>query len=266
MSDTMIDGAAAEAPEADSIEPLAGEGPVKDNQTPEGEAAPEGEGSSDPETLFAGKYKTLEEFEKGHKELEKAYRSKAPEVPDEYNIDLTTDETLIEEFGEDMVNEFNPAEDPRFEQMKDVFKEAGLTQDQVSALVKAQIRFDASIAPDLEAEARALGDQRDIMIANANHFVQKHLNAEEQEIAKTLGQSAAGVKFLHKLSQMTGEKPVPAKVDNIDAGPTSAELKAQAFDFKASVDNFDTNRAAQAKYDAMLTSALKKETAEQKRG
>ena len=262
MSETLLDetpseptGEATEtAQQETSAEPVDAEaGPSEE---------PLGSGVNGDEGLFFGKYKTMEEAEKGFKNMQQKLREKSPEVPDEYSVDLKSDESFVEEFGEDMVDMFNPNEDPRFEVMKDVFKEAGLTQSQVDAIVKAQIRFDASNMPDLEAEAKALGDDREVILAGANRFVQKNFNAEEQQIAEQLGQSAAGVKFLYKLSQMSGEKPIPAEVNKVDAGPTSAELYSQAFAYRDEVVNFDSNVGAQKRYDQMLNAAVVREQKE----
>lgn len=294
MSDSML--TVSSAPEVGSTAPAAGEGPtgpeLPEFGPPEGAGEPpaenptaadtdaidavtepEAETSTDDDTpadsgvgeddkLFFGKYKSYEEAEKGFKELQSKLREKAPEAPEEYNFDLSKDEAFVSDLGEDLVNEFNPKEDPRFSVMEEIFKKHNISQEAVDDIVKAQIRFDASLAPDLDAEAKALGDEREIIMANANHFVQKHLNAEEQEIAVTLGQSAAGVKLLYKMSQMAGEKPIPTKVESAEAGPSSSELYAQAFAYKDGVDNFENNEGAKARYDSMIGAAVKREASE----
>lgn len=292
MSDSML--SVSDAPEVGSTRPAAGEGPTgpdlpeleapegaaagpeetpsadaeavdavteQTDETPEGDkpAAPEG----DEEGLFFGKYKSYDEAEKGFKELQAKLREKAPEAPEEYDFDFSQDTDFVDAVGgEEIVQNINPKEDPRYEAMDEVFKKHNLTQEAVDDIIKTQIRFDASQMPDLEAEANSLGEERDIIMASANHFVQKHLSPDEQEIAVGLGQSAAGVKLLYKMSQMIGEKQVPQQVDNTDAGASSSELYANAFAYKDSVDNFENNEGAKARYDRLMDAAIKKEQKE----
>lgn len=268
MSDTLLDTQQAptqdEAPQPDNIEPLAGEGPVEEGDStsdPVSEEVPEDSGVGEGDSLFFGKYKSYEDAEKGFKELQSKLREKAPEAPEEYAFDFKEDEDLAE-LGEEVLEGLDPKEDPRFGALEDVFKKHNLSQEAVADIVKAQIKQDFESMPDLEAEANSLGDEREVILANANMFVQKHLNADEQEIAKSLGQSAAGVKFLYKMSQMSGEKQVPADVTKQDPRISSSELYSQAFAYRDEVGNFEYNKGAQSRYDEMLSAAVKREQQE----
>lgn len=212
--------------------------------------------------LYAGKYKTVEDFEKGHKELVQKLREKTPEAPEDYSFDFSEDEDLKPHAL--LLEDLDVKEDPRFEAMDVVFKKHSLTQEAVNDIVKAQLLYDISSMPDLEAEANSLGEEKDIMLAHAQTFVNKHLTGDEAEIAVDLGKSAAGVKLLYKMSKLAGEKSIPQNTGNVVAGPSSKELFAEAFKCRAENPKFEVDSTAQARYESLLESAIRTEEKEQK--
>ena len=271
MSDSLVKGAESEG--AEETEDTSSEDiPSDDQETPEGdiEESPVPSEDQEPEEkekgeegyLYAGKYKTMEDFEKGHKELVQKLREKAPAAPEDYTFDFSEDEDLKPHAL--ILEELNVKEDPRFEIMNDVFKKHNLSQDVVNDIVKAQLLHDINSMPDLEEEANSLGEEKDIILAHAQTFVNKHLNEEEIEIAVDLGKTAAGVKLLYKMSKLAGEKNIPQGVNVGVAGPTSKELYAEAFAYKAGHPRFEFDTNAQARYETLLESAVKREFQEEK--
>ena len=270
MSDSLVKPAEEEPAETSEEET------TKDSsETPEGDIETISEETSTPVEeqtgekseqeegyLYAGKYKTVEDFEKGHKELVQKLREKSPEAPEDYSFDFSDDEDLKPHAH--LLEEVNVKEDPRFETMDVVFKKHNLSQEVVSDIVKAQLMFDINSMPDIEAEAESLGEEKDIILAHAQTFVNKHLSGDEIEIAVDLGKSAAGVKLLYKMSKLAGEKSIPSDVGTVVTGPSSKELYAEAFALKADNPRFEVDSSAQARYESLLESAIRKEYSEQK--
>ena len=162
------------------------------------------------------------------------------------------------------MEELNVKEDPRFETMDIVFKKHNLSQEVVNDIVKAQLMFDISSMPDIEAEAESLGEEKDIILAHAQTFVNKHLSGDEIEIAVDLGKSAAGVKLLYKMAKLAGEKSIPQNVGAVVAGPSSKELFTEAFALKADNPKFEVDSLAQSRYESLLETAIRKQDSEQK--
>lgn len=246
-----------ETPEGD-IEPTSTEetpSPTEDTDGEENEREEEG-------YLYAGKYKTVEDFEKGHKELVQKLREKSPAAPEDYSFDFSEDEDLKPHAL--LLEDLNVKEDPRFETMDVVFKKHNLTQDAVNDIVKAQLLYDISSMPDLEAEANSLGEEKDIILAHAQTFVNKHLSGDEIEIAVDLGKTAAGVKLLYKMAKLAGEKSVPQDVGSTVAGPSSKELFVEAFALKADNPKFEVDSVAQSRYESLLETAIRKQDSEEK--
>lgn len=231
------------------------EDPAPTEDTPEGESEKEG-------YLYAGKYKTVEAMEEGVKELTAKLREKTPEAPEDYTFDFSEDEDLKPHAY--LLEDLNVKEDPRFETMDVVFKKHSLSQEAVNDIVKAQLMYDISSVPDLEAEANSLGEEKDIILAHAQTFVNKHLSGDEMEIAVDLGKSAAGVKLLYKMSKLAGEKRVPQDVNTGVGGPSSKELYAEAFALRADNPRFEVDTNAMARYESLLESAILTEQKEQK--
>lgn len=270
MSESLV-----KATEEESIETPEEETTPEDKETTEGDIEPvseetsvttedqDGEETKQEEGyLYAGKYKTVEDFEKGHKELVQKLREKTPEAPEDYSFDFSEDEDLKPHAV--LLEDLDVKEDPRFEAMDVVFKKHSLTQEAVNDIVKAQLLYDISSMPDLEAEANSLGEEKDIMLAHAQTFVNKHLTGDEIEIAVDLGKSAAGVKLLYKMSKLAGEKSIPQNTGNVVAGPSSKELYAEAFKCRKENPKFEVDSAAQARYESLLESAIRTEEKEQK--
>ncbi len=269
MSESLVKAAEEESTETSEEEttkdiPETPEGDIEttSEETLDPVEEPTGEVSEQEEGyLYAGKYKTVEDFEKGHKELVQKLREKTPEAPEDYSFDFSEDEDLKPHAL--LLEDLNVKEDPRFEAMDVVFKKHSLTQEAVNDIVKAQLLYDISSMPDMEAEANSLGEEKDIILAHAQTFVNKHLSGDEIEIAVDLGKSAAGVKLLYKMSKLAGEKSIPPDVGSAVAGPSSKELFAEAFALKSDNPRFEVDSIAQARYESVLEAAIRKQDSEQ---
>lgn len=73
--------------------------------------------------LFAGKFKSAEELEKGYKEAVQKLTEKTPSAPESYEFDFS---------GHDVLKDFEIdfSTDPEWQDVAPAFKEANITQDQ----------------------------------------------------------------------------------------------------------------------------------------
>jgi hypothetical protein len=182
--------------------------------------------------LYAGKYKTPEDLEKGYKELSTLVRVKNPEAPEEYDF------SVVE--GVD-------GENPLLGTMQEVMKNQNLTQDQATALTEAFVGFSTENTPDMEEEVKKLGGDASVMIQQVEGFMKRYLNEEETAILSQVGGSAEGIKLLHKLSQQMGEKAIPAGSSSNDV---SGDLRKQAAEMLKD-PAFRNNSEKQSDYDAL---------------
>jgi len=192
----------AETQEAESQKTNTQEPETQDNEThkPEFEDSKKGD-------LYAGKYKSVDDLEKGYKEAVQKLTEKQPQAPEEYNFDFTDDE----DFKEFSHLEPNLAlnDDPYVQEIAPVLKKHNISQEAASDIAKAYLKTELSGLGDTGEEMKKLGDNGQQIIKDVNTFVGKNFSQEEQKIAEQIGQSAEGVKFLHKLSKMSGEKTIP---------------------------------------------------------
>ena len=213
----------------------------------DGDAAPE-ESTAD---LIAGKYKTQEELVEGYKELKQKLSEKNPEAPESYELNFADDEAF-KPFADLELN-LDLANDPLVESMLPVFKEFNISQEAAAALTKAHMLHELNGFKDIGDVQKELGPQANTLIQEANEYVSKYLNAEEQGVAKVMGQSAEGMRLLHKMSQMVGEKSIPADLGG-HVKTSSAELISKAMAMSKE-PNFNQNTAKIAEYEKLMDQA-----------
>jgi len=205
MSESLIQ--AEESGQEDTADAEHQEGQTQENTAQDAEThSPEFEDERKGE-LYAGKYKSVDDLEKGYKEAVQKLTEKQPQAPEEYNFDFTDDEDL-KEFSHLEPN-LALNDDPLVQEIAPVLKKHNISQEAASDIAKAYLKTELSSAGDPGEEMKKLGDQGQEIIKEVNTFVGKNFSQEEQQVAEQIGQSAEGVKFLHKLSQMAREKNIP---------------------------------------------------------
>jgi hypothetical protein len=236
--------------------PTGGEAPAK----------PAGEAPAAPEKVYAGKYKTVDDLEKGYKETSKYAREQAalaksleaqiPKAPEKYSFDFSAVKGLegvkLDETDPDMVG------------MIPIFKELNLSQDQASRLVAAHLQNMASLTPTAEQIKEGLGVNADAILSRWQAAVYK-MPIEDQKIAQALSDTPEGIDFLYRYMVGT-ELPTPPQGGSSGAAPKSAaELKSEAFKYKA--DNSRSigfDKGQQDQYAKLMKIALTAEENEKK--
>lgn len=238
--------------------------PAAPSQNPTGNS--EGTPNQQGEKLFAGKYKSAEDLEKGYSEatkfgreqaaLVKDLQGKMPKAPEKYVFDFSK--------TEDLKDVTIDPEAPDLAPMIPVFKELNLSQEQVGKLAEAWVRTQSSLAPTPEKIKEELGANADVMLSRLQAFTNKLPLADQQVISQLSG-SAANIDFMYR--HFVGEElPVPANTGGGGAPQqTAAELKSAAFKYKA--DNsrsISWDKGQQETYTKMMNAALIAEENEKK--
>lgn len=219
-----------------------------------------------PEKVYAGKYKTVDDLEKGYKEtskyareqaaLAKELQGKIPTAPEKYAFDFSAIKGLegvkLDETDPDMVG------------MIPVFKELNLTQDQASKLVAAHLQNMASLTPTPEQIKEKLGPNSEAIIGRLQTFTNK-LPLEDQKVLQALSDTPEGIDFLYR--HLVGQElPTPAQGGASGAAlKSAAELKTEAFKYKA--DNSRSigfDKGQQDQYSKLMRVALAAEENEKK--
>lgn len=218
------------------------------------------------EKLFAGKYKSVEDLEKGYKESSKYAREQAaalkdlqnkmPKAPEKYAFDFSKTEDLKDvTLGEDS---------PDFKPLLDVFKKHNLSQETVDEIVQTHLRTQASLVPTKEQVKEGLGANADVILTRLQAHTDK-LPLEDQQVISMLSDDPKIIDFMYR--HLVGEElPVPANAGGGGEAPKSAaELKAEAFKYKAdNAKSIGWDKGQQEKYTQMMHTALAAEEREKK--
>lgn len=235
------------------------------SQNPNGNS----EGNANPpesEKLFAGKYKSVEELEKGYKESTKYGREQAsalkdlqnklPKAPEKYVFDFSKVEGMQDATLDENAPDLAP--------LIPVFKELNLGQEQVDKLVQTWIKTQQSLLPTKDQIKEGLGGNADVILSRLQAHTDK-LPLEDQQIISMLSDDPKVIDFMYR--HLVGEElPVPASAGGGGEAPRSAaELKAEAFKFKAdNARSIGWDKGQQEKYTQMMHSALAAEERERK--
>lgn len=229
-------------------------------------ATPPPEKEESTPTLLAGKYKSVEDLEKGYRESTKYGRElndkvknlegAVPKAPDAYEFSFKDVEGL-----EDIEVS---AEDPDMAAMLPVFKELNLTNDQANRLVQAHIKTMADLAESPEQIREQLGSTADVVITKLQEFTNT-LPEKDQMIMQALSDTSAGVDFLYR-HLIGGELPTPGPTqDGGEAPKSSAELFKEAADFKKDrAKSIGFSKSEQTRYSELMRTALIAEDNEKK--
>lgn len=208
-----------------------------------------------PDTLLAGKYKTVTELESGYKE-QRAYvdelrkevetSSKTVEVPNEYKLDFSTDDDL-KDLKVDM-------EDPQLQTMFPIFKDAGLSQDQVNKIMGGYYKDLQARIPSVEEEKKKLGPEADVMIDKLTKYASQ-LSKEDQTIMQNISETATGVDFMYRFL-VNIEKNIPSSLQSAPL-KTGEELVDEAFEYRRKHEtSIGFNKDQQQHYDKLMKRGL----------
>lgn len=251
-ADTSVD--ASTAPEDNSSE--------GDNSTP---ASKQEETTP---TLLAGKYKSVEDLEKGYRESTKYGRELNDKIkgfesfkaPEEYTFDFKDVEGLSD-------IDITP-DDPDMKAMIPVFKELnggrGLSNEDANKLVQAHLNNMASLTETPEQIKDQLGSNADVIITKLQEFT-NDLPEQDQLIMQALSDTSAGVDFLYR-HLIGGELPTPGPTQDGSSAPqSSSELYKIAFDFKKDrAKSIGFSKSEQDEYSKLMKTALIAEQNEKK--
>tara|TARA_R110000822_G_scaffold20601_2_gene65895 strand:+ start:1987 stop:2757 length:771 start_codon:yes stop_codon:yes gene_type:complete len=218
-----------------------------------------------PETLLAGKYKSVEDLEKGYRESTKYSRElndkvktlegAVPTAPEEYEFNFKEIEGL-----EDVEIK---ADDPDMKAMLPVFKELNLTNDQANRLVQAHLQSMASLSETPEQIKEGLGSEADTIVTKLQDFT-NGLPLADQQIMQALSDTSAGVDFLYR-HLIGGELPTPGLSEGGSTSVSSTELFKTASDFKtARSASIGFNASEQKEYSRLMRTAIIAEENEKK--
>ena len=213
-------------------------------------------GNENGQPLFAGKYKTPEELEKGYNESGKYirdlttklkdYETKIPKAPEAYQFDFSANEEL---------KSFNVAEDEQLKSMMPVFKELGLSQDQASKLVENFLKTSITPAPTAEDFKKVLGADAEIKIGRLQ-VLNSSLPEKDQQIFQSLVGDPQTVDFLYRyILPKNEDSSVPvAPTNNFSSGESSTALYQKAYDFKDKAgSSFALDISAQKEYERLMS-------------
>jgi len=242
-------GAATQSGEQEQVSP--------EQQIEQGtqESGSEEESGEQSDQLYAGKFKTVEDLEKGYKEAVKKMTEKNPEPPEAYNLDFSEDEDIAQ--YQHLAETLDVSSDPLVEQLDPVFRKHNITDEAARNIAKTYLQAEFENTPDPEQEKQKLGDQADSILQEVNSFVGKNFSQEEQQLARQLGQTGEGVMFLQKLARMSGEKNIPGEGSNV-ASESADELRQQAFQIKQQ-NNGNLYGDNLKKYENLMNQAARKE-------
>lgn len=190
------------------------------------------EAGSSPESgekLFAGKYSTIEQLEKGYAETTKEAQDLRTSlnklkvvVPESYEFDLKSVEEL-KGYSIDLEN------DPDIQAILPSFKEAGLTNDQAQKILSGYLRNFYQNVPSAEDEMKKLGEEGQKAVAALEKY-SSNMSDEDKKVFSALATSADNVRFLHKHLVST-EKSIPAN-SSAPLGKSPQELRDEAFSYR----------------------------------
>ena len=237
------------------------------SQNPTGNS--EGNANQNPpegEKLFAGKYKSVEDLEKGYKESSKYAREQAAALKDLQNKMPKAPEKYVFDFSkvEGMQDATLDENAPDLAPLIPVFKELNLGQEQVDKLVQTWIKTQQSLLLTKDQIKEGLGGNADVILSRLQAHTDK-LPLEDQQIISMLSDDPKVIDFMYR--HLVGEElPVPANTGNSGAAPKSAaDLKAEAFKYKAdNAKSIGWDKGQQDTYTKMMHAALAAEEREKK--
>ena len=172
-----------------------------------------------PEVIYAGKYKSVSELEKGYQNLQSKLGNFTG-APEAYEANEGIE-----------VSEDNPL----YSKLQELGKEIGLNNDGYNALVKmyndTMAEQQAIYDQEAEAEFAKLGDNAQERVRNINDWSKANLSEDEQALLDSISTSAATVQLIEKFISMS--KPQGIANDNqVQTRPTFDAEKVRAMRFE----------------------------------
>ena len=175
------------------------------------------------EKLYADKYKSVEDLERGYRELSTKVRAKESVAPEQYSFDFSSIDEL-KDFDAKVLDE-----DPMYKGMLPIFKDLKLSNEQANKLVSNFLMLDRAGMPNKEVEEKALGAEKDEIISRVSKFVARNakmFDAQEHEEIKAIASTAIGMRLLDKLQKLSIPQSIPPKVGSTNTDDIE-ELTAQ---------------------------------------
>lgn len=201
------------------------------------------------EALYVGKYKSIEDFESGYKELSKRVREKEltkQVAPEKYEFNFSSVEGLESYDPQNLDNH------PAFAAVIAAAKEGSLSQEQMDKIVISYIKADILATPSPEAEAAKLGTDYEPMKKEIETFVGKQHPKQQEAIVRWI-QTAEDMKDLKEIIRSMGEKSIPDQASTVSSVQTVSDLLQQASDLKRVNNNsFMLNPVDERRYNEIM--------------
>lgn len=240
----------AQSENTDTLLPEVEETP--ENSGVEEETQDKDEAGEDEGYKYANKYSSVEDLEKGYKEVTAKLREKQPPAPDEYIFDgLSEDPDFAD--NKDFIENIDLSEDPLLQAALPAFKKHNISQEAANDIVKAVLKTNSASSVNPEEELGKLGENADEVLNEVARWVHK-FPKERQEALMALTYTAEGIKTLKAMKDMSGEKAVPAEANEAPEMDPQ-DLLDEAYKIKAETKNFESNTQAIARYEALTNKA-----------
>lgn len=206
------------------------------------------EGEESDEPLYAGKYKTIEELEKGYKEASAKLRDKSVgKAPEAYEFAITNEQ----------FQGYDPNGDPMVQGMAEVFKLANLSNEQANAVLNGYYEFITGPGADLDqarlaGEREKLGDEADRIIGRVQSYMAGRNTPGAKALAELAGTNAEALRELESLLNPYKEKPSPSMQALVSKPETLHEVKAQISEFLTKNPDIAMVPAKQREYDVLV--------------
>lgn len=195
---------------------------------PEGEPTnPEGEPTEQPrdsseapeagDRLYANKYRSPEDLEKGYEQLLKKHRE-GNHVPEEYTLEPVFEQTGLQ-----------VSDDTQLGVLKEEMRDLNMNQEQAEWFFRKAAEYDAAIreqyaGADVKAELQSLqgewGSKTQDRLSRVDEWARA--NVPPEVLLKPLHQTAAGIKFLESMMQKN-RLPEQIESDRVGSSANSRE-------------------------------------------
>lgn len=182
--------------------------------------------------MFADRFKSIEELEKGYKELRSKIGEQGKIAPDQYEVNLGEGYQIEE--GDELLASFS-----------EIAKKHNLTNEAFNELVKFKLDSDMSVSIDPVAEMEALGPKANEMIKGVDLFIKGSVSPESYEVLRDIATTADVVKALNELKNSTKQfnPPAPGQAETAKRGATLEDAEAALAKARAAEQSNDPDAA-----------------------
>lgn len=178
------------------------------------------------------KFKTPEDLAKSYSELEKTLKEKGKVAPEEYelpeDVDLNVDDDVFKGFI-------------------DVAKDANLSNEQLSSVLRYAQESGILDNPDYDEEMKKLGKDKDDILNGLTNYATSKLSEQEAETLSSMVYTAEQAKLLNKIIRSNTSATVPAKLDTAatSVDTLQSQLDEMLSDAKIKSDHMKQAKAAE---------------------